>query len=390
MIEIFNLLKEFLKGYYLSFLEEKKPVAYLSAMAPQELFRSFGFNVFLPENHSAYLGAKRKTEFFIKRSIQEGFSPEICTYLLTDIGSHLEEKFGFEEYGLEKIPKPDILCYSTNQCYEIGEWFKFLGRLYNVPVLSIPAVKNYNGEKEFLNFFEKNLFNLIKELEKFKGESLNEDDLKSRLENTKNASLYWEKILNLNKNGFKYSFQDHLFLMAPIVLARGDEKLFEFYKLLYEKSKDEKEKEFKYRLWWEGMPVWGKIRYFKERFESLKIGVVGSTYCSSWVFNYKSNNLIKAMAEIYYKNLFITFSEEKKIQWLKRKVEEFNIDGFIFLEAKTCRSNTNTYFGIPQIIYKETGIPSLILSGDMVDLRHFSEAETNLKIEAFLETIEKR
>jgi len=390
MIEIFNLLKEFLKGYYLSFLEEKKPVAYLSAMAPQELFRSFGFNVFLPENHSAYLGAKRKTEFFIKRSIQEGFSPEICTYLLTDIGSHLEEKFGFEEYGLEKIPKPDILCYSTNQCYEIGEWFKFLGRLYNVPVLSIPAIKNYNGEKEFLNFFEKNLFNLIKELEKFKGESLNEDDLKSRLENTKNASLYWEKILNLNKNGFKYSFQDHLFLMAPIVLARGDEKLFEFYKLLYEKSKDEKEKEFKYRLWWEGMPVWGKIRYFKERFESLKIGVVGSTYCSSWVFNYKSNNLIKAMAEIYYKNLFITFSEEKKIQWLKRKAEEFNIDGFIFLEAKTCRSNTNTYFGIPQIIYKETGIPYLILSGDMVDLRHFSEAETNLKIEAFLETIEKR
>lgn len=387
MKEIFEDLKNYLKEYYSSFLKEKKQVAYLSAMSPQELFKAFDFNIFLPENHSSYLGAKRKTEFFIKRSIQKGFSPQICSYLLTDIGSHLEKKFGFEEYGLKELPKPDILCYSTNQCYEIGEWFKFLGKLYNAPVFSIPSLKNYNGEKEYLKFYENNLLKLIKNLENFKGEKLKEEFLADSLENTKKTSLYWEKILNLNIKGFKFSFLDHLFLMAPIVLGRGKIETVNFYKKLCEKLKNEKDKDYKYRFWWEGMPVWGKLKFFKEKFEALKIAIVGSTYCSSWVFNFESKNLIREMVEIYYKNLFITFSEEKKIEWLKEKAREFSIDGFIFMEAKTCHSNTNTYFGIPQRIFKETGIPYLILSGDMVDLRHFSEAETNLKLEAFLETI---
>lgn len=390
MIEIFNKLREILKNYYLNLKETKKPVAYLSAMAPQEIFRAYGFEVFLPENHSAYIGVKRKGELFIKKAIQQGFSPDICTYLLSDIGSHLEEKISFEDYGLEGFPAPSLFCYSTNQCYEIGEWFKFLGSLYGVPVFSIPSIKNYNGERDFLKFYEKNISNLIKELEKFKGESLKEEKLINFLENTKEASIFWEKFLNLNRGkGFKSSFLDHLFLMAPMVLMRGEEKTINFYKNLYEFFRVQKDKEYKYRIWWEGMPVWGKLRFFKERFDRLKVAVVGSTYASSWVFNYRSENPLKAMAEIYYKNLFITWSEEKKMKWLLEKAEEFQIDGFIFLEAKSCRANTNIYYGMPQKIFKKTGIPYLILSGDMVDLRHFSEAETDLKLEAFLETIEK-
>lgn len=388
MFEIFKILRDLLRDYYLNLKETKKPVAYLSAMAPQEIFRAFDFEIFLPENHSAFIGTKRGGEFFIKRSIQEGFSPDICTYLLSDIGSHLEGKCSFEEYGFEKFPKPALFCYSTNQCYEIGEWFKFLSALYKVPVFSIPSIKNYDGEKEFLNFYEKNLINLVKNLENFTGKKLKEEKLKIALKNTKEASIYWESFLNLNRGaGFKSSFLDHLFLMAPMVLMRGEDKTVEFYKKLYEISKNEKNKEYKYRIWWEGMPVWGKLRYFKEKFETMGLAVVGSTYASSWVFKFKSMNSIKALREIYYKNLFITWSEERKLNWLIKKAEEFKIDGFIFMEARSCRANTNTYYGMPERIFKETGIPYLILSGDMVDMRHFSEPETNLKLEAFLETI---
>lgn len=391
MKEIFDLLKTILKNYYEALAKGNKPVSYLSAMAPQEVFRTFDFEVFLPENHAAYLGAKRKAEFFIKNSIQAGFSPDICSYLLTDIGANLQKICGFEEYGLKNFPQPSIFCYSTNQCYEIGEWFKFLGKLYNVPVLFIPSLKNYNGEKEFLNFYEKNILNLIKNLEDFTGKKLDIKKLKEFLKITKETSFYFNEILNLNKNnGFKFSFLDHLFLMSPMVLGRGKYETLEFYKKIYRLSEKEKDKEIKYRLWWEGMPVWGKLRYFKEKFEDLKIGIVGSTYASSWVFSFKSVNPVKALSEIYYKNLFITWSEEKKMDWLIKKKEEFKIDGFIFMEAKTCRANTNTYYGMPEKIYKKTGTPYLILSSDMVDLRHFSEAETNLKLEAFLETIEKR
>lgn len=390
MIEIFDLLKSYLSKYYESFFKEKKPVAYLSAMAPQELFRAYGYNIFLPENHSAFLGSKRKAQQYIKRAIQEGFSPEICSYLLSDIGSHLERKCAFENYGLNDFPKPDIICYSTNQCYEIGEWFKFLGKLYKVPVLSIPAVKNFNDEKEFLDFYEKNLIETIKKIENIRGKKLKEAKLIDALEYTKMASKKWKAFLNLNlMNDYKYSFLDHLFLMAPMVLGRGRFDTYKFYEKLYQIGLKTKNKEYKYRIWWEGMPVWGKLKYFKERFEELKIAPVGSTYASSWIFSFKKIEPIKNLAKIYYEDLFIAWSEEKKKEWLKKKAKEFKIDGFIFMEAKTCWVNTNTHFGMASKIYKEIGVPSLILYGDMVDLSHFSEAETNLKLEAFLETIKK-
>lgn len=391
MNEIFNLVKNYLGEYYESFLKEKKPIAYLSAMAPQELFRAFDFNIFLPENHSAFLGSRRKAQTYIKKAIQEGYSPEICSYLLSDIGSHLEKKCAFENYGLNEFPKPDIICYSTNQCYEIGEWFKFLGKLYKVPVLSIPAVKNFNNEKRFLDFYENSIISVIKKIENIKGEKLKEKKLIEALEYTKMASRKWKSFLNLNLNSnYKFSFLDHLFLMAPMVLGRGSFDTYKFYEKLYKFGLKTKNKEYKYRIWWEGMPVWGKLKYFKERFEELKIAPVGSTYASSWTFSFQKIEPIKNLAKIYYNDLFITWTEEKKKEWLEEKIKEFNLDGFIFMEAKTCRANTNTHFGMATKIYNETGIPSLILYGDMVDLNHFSEAETNLKLEAFLETIKKK
>lgn len=390
MIEIFNLLKSYLNKYYESFLKEKKPVAYLSAMSPHELFRAFGYNIFLPENHSAFLGSRRMAQPYIKRAIQEGFSPEICSYLLSDIGSHLEKKCAFENYRLKEFPKPEIICYSTNQCNEIGEWFKFLGKLYKVPVLSIPAVKNFNNEKMFLDFYENSIISVIKNIENIRGEKLNEAKLVENLKYTRMASKNWESFLNLNLNSnYKFSFLDHLFLMAPMVLGRGRFDTYKFYEKLYKFGLKTKNKEYKYRIWWEGMPVWSKLKYFKEKFEELEIALVGSTYASSWVFTFKGKKPIENLSKIYYKDLFITWAEEKKREWLKEKIKKFNLDGFIFMEAKTCRANTNTHFGMPSKIYNETGVPSLILYGDMVDLSLFSETETNLKLEAFLETIKK-
>ena len=39
-----------------------------------------------------------------------------------------------------------------------------------------------------------------------------------------------------------------------------------------------------HRFYWEGMPVWGKLRDHAEQFASLEACVVASTYCNSWIF----------------------------------------------------------------------------------------------------------
>jgi benzoyl-CoA reductase/2-hydroxyglutaryl-CoA dehydratase subunit BcrC/BadD/HgdB len=70
-------------------------------------------------------------------------------------------------------------------------------------------------------------------------------------------------------------------------------------------------------------------------------------------------------------------------------LKKFNIDGIIYHDAKTCPYNSNNRYGMPQRIEAETGIPSLVISGDLNDLRCISDEQTKTNIEAFIEQLEE-
>ena len=84
----------------------------------------------------------------------------------------------------------------------------------------------------------------------------------------------------------------------------------------------------------------------------------------------------------------IPFAEKAKVEFFKNWFDLYNIDGVIFHDSKTCFNNSNAKFGLPQRMQEETGIPTLIIEGDLCDLRFFSEAQSITKIETFIEQIE--
>jgi benzoyl-CoA reductase/2-hydroxyglutaryl-CoA dehydratase subunit BcrC/BadD/HgdB len=45
---------------------------------------------------------------------------------------------------------------------------------------------------------------------------------------------------------------------------------------------------------------------------------------------------------------------------------------------------------MPQRLEKETGVPSLIINGDLNDLRLLSDEQTKTNVEAFIEQLEER
>jgi benzoyl-CoA reductase/2-hydroxyglutaryl-CoA dehydratase subunit BcrC/BadD/HgdB len=45
---------------------------------------------------------------------------------------------------------------------------------------------------------------------------------------------------------------------------------------------------------------------------------------------------------------------------------------------------------MPQRLEQETGIPSLVISGDLNDLRCVSDEQTRTNVEAFIEQLEER
>jgi benzoyl-CoA reductase/2-hydroxyglutaryl-CoA dehydratase subunit BcrC/BadD/HgdB len=80
-------------------------------------------------------------------------------------------------------------------------------------------------------------------------------------------------------------------------------------------------------------------------------------------------------------------TDEKKEETLARLCTDFGADGIIYHDAKTCPNNSNTRYGLPQRLKERTGIPFVILYGDLNDLRCFSEEQAKTNVEAFVEQL---
>lgn len=384
-------LKELLTAYFRRFEEKKKPVAWCTSVGPAELLRSFGYEVYFPENHGALIGARRLGARYIPAAGREGFSPDICSYLTGDIGAYLMNETPLDIYGLANVPVPDVLVYNTNQCREVKEWFTFYGEKYRVPILGIDTPRDIDAPTPaLLAYLEASWQEMITRLEKISGRPFDASRFEEVVTLSHRACGLWQEFLESNRRRpAKHTFFDHIILMAPVVVLRGTREAVDFYSDLVAEAVavDSTHIKEKYRFYWEGMPIWGKIRFLAELFDSHHISIVTSTYCHSWAFHFDPQNPLASSVKAYA-DIFITRSRDYKLRYLEDVTRRFSIDALLFHDSKTCPSNTNSRFGIPQKLKTATGLPSLTFYGDLVDLRHFSEEEFALRLEAFIEQLD--
>lgn len=72
--------------------DPEKKVAWCTSVGPAELLHAFGFYVHYPENHGAMLGATRMAMDCIPAANAIGYSPDICSYLTSDVGAYLKKE----------------------------------------------------------------------------------------------------------------------------------------------------------------------------------------------------------------------------------------------------------------------------------------------------------
>ena len=191
------------------------------------------------------------------------------------------------------------------------------------------------------------------------------------------------------------TFFDGTTLMGPAVVGRGTQAAVDVYKILLAELQDRINRhegaieDERFRIYWDGMPVWGRLRAHSELFASLEANVLASTYCNSWIFSdLDENDPFYSMARAYTE-LFIVRSDAEKEAYLRKMLDLFKIDGIIFHDAKTCPNNTNCRYGMPQRLEEQTGIPSLIINADLNDMRLISDEQTKTNVEAFIEQLEE-
>jgi len=387
-------LKEIMREYFTGI---KSPVAWCTSVGPAELLRSFGFEVYFPENHGALIGASRSANDFIPLAAQHGYSNHICSYTTSDIGSFLAKKTPLQkQYALNEIPKPDLIVYNTNQCREVQDWFNFYAKEFNCPIAGINPPRYLDDvSKEDVALVVDQHKKIISVCESVSKRKFDIDRFRETLRLSKEATLLWQKVLQTAKaSPAPITFFDGLIHMAPIVVLRGTQTAKDYYSnLLNELNENVSNgvgsvKNEQCRIFWEGMPNWGKIRMFSDLFAQNNTTVVASTYCSSWVFDDFDEKEPFESSALAYTKIFINRSEKAKMKILKSWLSEYRCDGILFHDTKTCFNNSNAKFGMPQRLKEETGIPYLIIEGDLNDLRFFSEGQSITKIETFIEQIE--
>jgi benzoyl-CoA reductase/2-hydroxyglutaryl-CoA dehydratase subunit BcrC/BadD/HgdB len=376
----------------------EKKIAWCTSVGPAELLLAMGFLVYYPENHGAMLGSARMAADLIPHANALGYSPDICSYLTSDIGSFLIEETPLKKaFGIDSVPRPDVLVFNTNQCRDVKDWFAWYARKFDVPLLGVHTPREI-GEvtDDHLNTISKEIEALVDPLEKISGNRFDMNKFKETLALSRECSELWKKVLETATNKpAPITFFDGTIHMGPAVVLRGTQPAVDYYKLLLKELEERVTNgiaavdDERLRLYWEGMPIWGRLRAHSELFASLKACVLASTYCNSWIFaQLDPADPFKSMARAYTE-LFIVRSEDIKEKYMEKMIKLFKIDGIIYHDAKTCPNNSNNRYGMPQRLEEETGIPSLTINGDLNDMRCVSDEQTKTNIEAFIEQLEE-
>jgi benzoyl-CoA reductase/2-hydroxyglutaryl-CoA dehydratase subunit BcrC/BadD/HgdB len=396
-------MNKFMADYYLGLDHAAKTgdkkIAWCTSVGPAELLRGMGFLVYFPETHSAMLGATRTATDLIPYANSLGYSPEICSYLTADVGAYVQ---GFtpltKAYGIESLPRPDVLVFNTNQCRDVQDWLAWYAHEFGAPLIGVHTYRGVADVTEsHVYSIAKQMESLVGPLEEVAGTRFDMDQFKQAVALSRECSELWKQVLDTAAaRPSPLTFFDGTTLMGPAVVGRGTQEAVDYYRLLLAELEERVADGVgavdgeRFRIYWEGMPIWGRLRAHSELFAGLDACVLASTYCNSWIFSdLDPDDPFASMARAYTK-LFIVRSDRVKEQYIKDMLDFFAVDGIVYHNARTCPNNSNSNYGMPRRLTAETGIPHLIIDGDLNDLRCLSDEQTHTNVEAFIEQLAER
>lgn len=374
---------------------EGKKTAWCTSVGPAELLRALGLNVYFPENHGAMLGASRMATDLIPLANARGFSPDICSYLTSDIGSYLKGQSPLQKMQLSGPPRPDVLVFNTNQCRDVKDWFQFYAREYNVPCLGIHTPRAIGEVDDALvDYIAQQIQGLVEPLEAVAGTRLDRGKLEEVVDLSRKCTLLWKAVLETAAHApAPLTFFDGTIHMGPAVVLRGTQDAVDYYQVFLDELRLRVAQDVpavpgeRFRVYWEGMPIWGKLRELSTHMLGLGMCAVASTYCNSWIFEaLDPADPFRSMARAY-SSIFICRSEDYKERYIEEMVARFGVHGIVYHDAKTCPNNSNNRYQMPNRLQQRLGKPYLVIHGDLNDLRLYSDEQTRTNLEAFAEQL---
>jgi len=367
-----------------------KKVAWITSGGPVEPLYAMGVLPFYPENYGAMCGAGRVSVQLCEAAEQKGYSRDLCSYALTDIGSNLTGKG-----PLGVLPKPDFLVCCNNICGTVMKWYEIQARALNVPVffLDTPFIHD-DIDEHTLRYVETQMEDYIAFLERQVKRPFSEKRFYRVGARSLATIRLWKEILELSKNHpAPFPAFDAFIHMAPIVTLRGTRWAVRYYRKLKKELEKRVEQGIgafareEIRLIWDNIPLWYDIRNLSKILSSQGAVLVGDTYTSAWAHEQIDGAPSLAGFARSHATTHLNLGLAYKIKKMTELVEGYGAHGFIMHSNRSCKSYSLGQYDLKREVTKATGKPGLIIEADHTDSRSYAPKQVEKQIQIFLDII---
>ena len=274
-----------------------------------------------------------------------------------------------------------------------------MARKYDVPLFIVDTPFLHEGlNKDLIDYTVRQLKDLEGFLSEFTGCPFDRERFYEVLSLSQEAAEQWKKMLYLGKTvPSPFNSLDSFIHLGPIVTLRGTKECVDYYRLLYEEVAERAEKkigsipEERYRVLWDNLPVWFKMRRLEKFFEEKKCTLVVTTYANSWggLGDHEAGgerDPYELLAASYL-NVYINWGFEERIKYLAQLMDEFSLTGFIMHSNRSCKPYSVGMYRLQEELRKLTNRPGVVIEADQNDPRVYSDAQVETRLEAFIESM---
>ncbi|MGY5856223.1 MAG: 2-hydroxyacyl-CoA dehydratase family protein [Candidatus Thorarchaeota archaeon] len=371
---------------------ENGTLAWVTSGFPVEIPIAMNLGVVYPEQAGAIIGAQKIGPEVCGYAEDLGYSQDLCSYARASIGSTEKP----DEVPMGSLPTPQILLACNNICGTVLRWYDAISEMTGAPVflLDTPPL-----EKEQLphhkEYVRQGVERLIDYIGKQFDRTLEDNRALEVAELSSKAIGLWTQALEACKNKpSPLNCADRFLTMAPVVSSRGTEHCTEFYEILLNEVEGRVNegigaiRDEKIRLLWDNIPMWHDLKFFNI-LASRGVSFPADTYTHAWsgaVTGIDTSSIIDGIVDVY-SNVYLNKDLDAKVDKMCQLIKDYDLDGFAMFSVRSCKRYSLGQLVSKELVTERTGVPGVVIEGDMVDSRVYSAAQIGTRVDALLEML---
>lgn len=371
--------KLFRKAY-----QKNSLVSWRSSFVPSEMLFALNIIPFGPEVIISMFANSHLTDDILEVAEDHNCSRDTCAFLRGVTGSVIKNY----------LAMPNFLIATSLYCHGSAQVFFDIARHYNKPFFYIDVPYHYNRHYA-VDYVATQIKNILKKMADISGMKFQEEKLSQAIENSNQARDYFHMVNELRKNVPAPMLGGEAVDYA-IILAYtfGSLEMAEVCKVLYEELKGRADKGIssvggeRHRILWRQLRPY----YTNSIFEYLELHYKAAVAfeevnCVYWKRLDPCDPFKSLAVKLLSNGAFGEF--QRWLDYTLTFVDEYKIDGIVEFAHWGCRYLTSNTQMLKEAL-QEKNIPVLIIDGDCIDRRDYSDGQVKTRIDAFIEILDRK